>query len=76
MFDGCKNNPKNLSTKKLGEHTPSSFSIFKLSSFKSIENKRDVYRGKDCMKNFSESLRETAVEIIIFKKKKNINICY
>ena len=31
-------------------------------SFKSIENKRDEYRGKDCMK----SLRENAMNIIIF----------
>ena len=26
--------------------------------FKYIENKHDVYRGKDCMKKFCESLRE------------------
>ena len=37
-------------------------------SFKSIENKRDVYRGKDCMKRFCESLREHAVKIINLKK--------
>ena len=40
------------------------------SSFKSIENKHDVYRGKDCMKNFCESLRDHAMKIINFKKKK------
>ena len=40
------------------------------SSFKSIENKYDVYRGKDCMKKFFESLREQAMEIDNFKKKK------
>ena len=42
------------------------------SSFKSIENKHDVYRGKDCMKNFCESLRDHAMKIIDFKKKKNV----
>ena len=42
-----------------------------ISSFKSIENNHDVYRGKDCIKTFCESLREHAVEIIKFKKKKN-----
>ena len=60
-----------------------------ISSFKSIENKNDVYRGKDTMKKFCESLRENAMEIINFKKKKtklltkeqqesyeNSNICY
>ena len=37
---------------------------------KSIEKKHDVYRGKYCMKRFRESLREHAMEIIKFKKKK------
>ena len=54
-IDGCKNNPENSST---------------ISSFRSIENKADVYRGKDCMKKFCESLREHAIKIINFKKKK------
>ena len=41
-----------------------------ISSFKSIEIKHDVYRGKDCMKKFCESLREHVMKIIDFKKKK------
>ena len=40
-----------------------------ISSFKNTENKHDVYRGKDCRKNFSEFLREYAIKIIKFKKK-------
>ena len=61
-----------------------------VSSFRKIENKYDVYRGKDCMKRFYESLREQhALKVINFKKKKmklltkdqhesyeNTNICY
>ena len=39
-------------------------------SFKSLESEHEVYRGKDCMKKFCESLREHAMEIINFKKKK------
>ena len=39
-------------------------------SFRNIENKHDVYRGTDCMKNFCEFLREHAMKIINFKKKK------
>ena len=48
-----------------------------ISSFRSIGNKYDVYRlyekdcMKDCMKKFCESLREHAMKIINFKKKKN-----
>ena len=40
-----------------------------ISLFKSIESKH-VCRGKDCMKKFCESLREQAMKIINFKKKK------
>ena len=40
-------------------------------SFKSIENRHKVYRGKDFMKKFCESLREHTIKIINFKKKKN-----
>ena len=39
-------------------------------SFRSIQNKHDVYRGKDCMKKFCEFLREPAIEMINLKKKK------
>ena len=68
-IDECKNNPKSSSQTKVSENIPSGFSIPTISSFQSIENKHDVYRGKDCMKTFCESLSEHAMEIIIFKKK-------
>ena len=58
-------------------------------SFKNIENKHDLYRGKDCMKTFCEPLREYTLEMINFRKKKtkllandqqksneNAKICY
>ena len=38
--------------------------------FKHIKNKHTLYRGKDCMKTFCESLKEHATKIIGFKKKK------
>ena len=41
-----------------------------ISSFKNIENKHGVYRGKDCMEKFCKSLTEHAMKIINFKKKK------
>ena len=40
------------------------------SSFRSIENKHDVYRIKNCMIKFCEFLREHAMKIINFEKKK------
>ena len=63
-IDGCKNNPENSSTTKVSEHIPSGFSMSTISFFRSIENKHDVYRGKDCMKKFCELLREHAMKII------------
>ena len=46
-IDGCKINPENSSTTKVSEHIPLGFSMYTASSFRSIENKDDVYRGKD-----------------------------
>ena len=88
-IDGCKNNLENLSTTKISRHTSSGFSMSTISSFSSIENKHDVYRGKDFMKKFCNSLKEDAMKIINYKKKKirllkkeqlesyeNAKICY
>ena len=69
-IDGCKNNPDKSSTTKVSKHIPSGFSMSTISSFRSIENKHYVYRGKDCMKKFCELLREHAMKIINSKKKK------
>ena len=51
-INGYKNNPKNSSITKVSEHIPSGFSMSTISSFRSIENKHDVYRRKDWMKKF------------------------
>ena len=51
-IDRCKNNPENSSTTKVSERIASGFSISAISSFKSIENKYDVYKGSDGMKKF------------------------
>ena len=67
MIDGCKNFS---STTKVSEHILPGFSISAISSFRSRENKDDVYRGKDCMKKFCEYLREHGMKIINFKKQK------
>ena len=48
-IDGCKNNPKNSSTTKVSEYIPLVFSMSAISSFRSIQNKHDVYRGRNCM---------------------------
>ena len=39
-------------------------------AFNNVENKHTLYCGEDCMKKFSESLREHAKNIIDFEEKK------
>ena len=86
---GCKNHPENSSTKKVNEHIPLGSSMSIIISFRSIENKHNVYRGKGWMKKFCKSSTEHAMKIINSKKKKmmlltkgqqksneNAKICY
>ena len=39
-----------------------------ISSFSSIENSHNVYRAKDCINKFCESLREDTLKIIKLTK--------
>ena len=57
-IDECINNPENSCTAKVSQQSIKST----ISSFGSIINKDDLYRGKDC-KKFCESLREYARKI-------------
>ena len=68
-IDRFKNSPENSSATKVSKHIPSGFSMSTISSFKSIENKHHVYKGKDSIKKICESLREHRMKIINFKKK-------
>ena len=51
-IDGCKNNPENSSTTKVSKHILPGFPVSTISSFRTIEYKHDVYRGKDYMNKF------------------------
>ena len=64
-----KSNPEHLSAAKVSERI-SGFSMSTILSFKDIENKYHIYRGKDCMENFCECLIEHTMEIITFRQKK------
>ena len=60
---------KNLFTTKVGEHIPSGFSKSTIALFKSIENKHDEHKAKDCMKKICKSLTKHVNKIINFEKK-------
>ena len=63
---GCKDNRENSSSRKVSKHISSGFSMSTITSFKSIENKHDVYRDTDPMKKFYEFLRQHAMKTIDF----------
>ena len=73
-IDGCENNPEKSSTTKIGEHIPCRYSMSTISGFDHTEDEHTLYRGKDCMKNFCESLKEHAKCIIDFEKKKMLSL--
>ena len=66
--DGCKNNPENSFTTKIGGDIRLGFSISTISLLKTIKKKNNIYRGKDCLSKFSECLGEHTMEIINFQK--------
>ena len=78
----CQNNPNKSSTTKINKHAPPDYSIFTSCSFDESKNKINYYRGDDCMKKFCKDLREHAMKIINYKKKRMVSltteekICY
>ena len=66
----CHNNPNESSTTKINKHKAYGYSLFTHCSFNATKNKRDCYRGQDCMKNFCKHLKEHTMKIINCEKKK------
>ena len=64
------NKPKKSYTEKKARHEPSGWSIFIRCSFDKKENKLNYYRGKDCIENVRKNLKESAMKIIDYEKKK------
>ena len=65
----CHNNPKTLSTTKINKHTASGYSLFTNCSIDTTKNKLNYHRGKSCIKNFCQNLKERATKIINNEKK-------
>ena len=78
----CINNPNESSTTEINKHTPSGYSIFTSCSFDELKNKINCYGGDDCMKKFCKDLKEHAMKIINYEKKRMVpltakeEICY
>ena len=69
-IDSCQNDPIKSSTEKKAEPTPSGFLWITCCSFNKSKNEGGDYRGKDCMEMFCNDLRNQAMKIINYEKKK------
>ena len=47
-MSACHNDPEKSSITKVSKHAPSRYSLFTCSSFNTVENKVDYYRGENC----------------------------
>ena len=65
----CQNNFEKSYTEKKTKHTPSGYLIFTSCSFDPRKNKRDCYKGENCMQRFCKDLREHAMKIMNYGKK-------
>ena len=68
----CHNNPEKSYTEKKARHKPSGYSLVTCCSFDKTKTAWNYYRGKDCMEIFCKDLRNQAMKIINYEKKKEI----
>ena len=66
----CHDNFEKFYEEKKSKHTSSGYSIFTGCSFDPTKNKLDCYKGENCMEKFYKDLREHAMKIINYEKRK------
>ena len=66
----CENNPEKSYTEKKARHEPSGWAMYTRYSFDEKENKLNYYIGKDCIGKLSKTLKEPAMKIINYEKRK------
>ena len=75
-LQSIQTNPEKSYTEKKARHEPSGSSMFKRCSFDKRENKLNYYRGRDCIENLCEKLKESVTEIINRKEKEMISLTH
>ena len=63
------NNNQNKSTIKINNHVPCGYSMFTHCSFDNTKNKLNHCRGEDCMKKFTNNLKDHVSIIITYEQK-------
>ena len=69
-IDTCQNNLEKSYTEKKAKHRPSGYSLGTCCSFDKSKTECNYYRGKDYMEKFCNDLKDQAMKIINYKKKK------
>ena len=69
-IDTCQNNPERSYTEKKAKHRPSGYSLVTCCSFDKSKTECNYYRRKDCMEKFCNDLKDQAMKIMNYKKKK------
>ena len=59
-LSSCQNNPEKSFAEKKTE--PSGRALFRLCSFDATKNKRNYYRGKNCIENLCKGFRDVAMK--------------
>ena len=67
----CQNNLEKSYTAKKAKHEPFGWPMFTKCSFDEKENKLNYYRGKNCIEKLSKKLKERAMKITNYEKKRN-----
>ena len=70
MLTQSLDDPEKSLPTKVNNHTTCRYSLSTQCLFDSNKNKDDYYRGKDCMKNFCENLKEHLMKTTNFKRLK------
>ena len=69
-----QNNLEKTYTEKKARHEPSGWAMLTRCSFDKKGNKLDYYRGRDCIDKLCKTLKEHAMKIINYEKKRNDTI--
>ena len=71
-IDTCQNNPEESYKEKKAKHKLSGYWRVTCCSFDKSKTEWNYYRGKDCIERFCKDLRDQAMKVIDYEKKKII----
>ena len=70
-IDTCQNNSEQSYTENKSKHKSSGYSRVTCCSFDKSKTEFNYYRQKNCMKKFCKDLKDQAMKLINYEKKRN-----